>query len=67
MARAFAIYLIGLVVLAGSAASAQSPADSGRRIQAAMSGTAEVPGPGDPDGIGAAEITINAGQKRICY
>jgi len=63
----FATLLIGSAALAGGIASAQSPADSGRRIQASLTGTAEVPGPGDPDGTGTAEITVNPGQKRICY
>lgn len=67
MARAFAKFLIGLVALAGASASGQSPADSAYRIHAALTGAAEVPGPGDPDGIGAAEITVNSSQKRICF
>ena len=30
-------------------------------------GTAEVPGPGDPDGLGHAALTLNPGRSEICY
>jgi hypothetical protein len=32
-----------------------------------MTGAAERPGPGDPDGSGTAWFWINRGQDRICY
>jgi len=32
-----------------------------------MTGAAERPGPGDPDGGGTAEFRVNAGQGRVCY
>lgn len=40
---------------------------SGRKLAATLTGAAEVPGPGDPDGRGTAEITVNSGQNRVCY
>ena len=46
------------------AASAQ---DGGRPFRVAMSGAAERPGPGDPDGAGTATFRVNPGQGRICY
>ena len=34
---------------------------------AALVGSAEAPGPGDPDGLGAAGITLNPTLRTICY
>jgi hypothetical protein len=39
----------------------------GRPLFATLTGAAEVPGPGDPDGSGAAFVTLNQGQGEICY
>ena len=39
----------------------------GRKLQTAMTGAAEVPGPGDTDGTGNAQITVNSGQSKVCY
>ena len=47
-----------------SAASAQ---DGGRPITVQMTGAAERPGPGDPDGTGTATFRINPGQGEVCY
>ncbi len=49
-----------------TAAIAQSD-NGGRKLQTSLSGAAEVPGPGDTDGAGSAEITVNAGQAEVCY
>jgi len=32
-----------------------------------LTGAAEVPGPGDPDGAGTASLRLNPGQEQICY
>jgi hypothetical protein len=39
----------------------------GRPLETELTGAAEVPGPGDPDGSGTAGITVNPGQAEICY
>ena len=39
----------------------------GRPIFVEMTGAAEAPGPGDPDGSGTAFFTLNQGQGEICY
>lgn len=36
-------------------------------MNAQLTGAAEVPGPGDPDGAGHAEVSIVDGADRICY
>lgn len=38
----------------------------GNNFRAEMNGTTEVPGPGDPDGFGKAEIAINDATNSIC-
>lgn len=48
-------------------ASAASADDGGRPIATAMTGAAERPGPGDPDGSGTASFRINSGQGEVCY
>lgn len=39
----------------------------GKPLEAVLTGAAEVPGPGDPDGTGTARITLNPGQGEICF
>lgn len=46
---------------------AVSAADGGRPFATALSGAAEVPGPGDPDGSGTAVLTVNPGVGQLCY
>jgi hypothetical protein len=40
---------------------------SGRKLSTTLTGAAEVPGPGDPDGSGTAQVTVNVGQRSVCY
>lgn len=42
-------------------------ATSGRKLSAALTGAVEVPGPGDTDATGTASVTVNAGQRLVCY
>lgn len=51
----------------GLMAGASGVAAGGRPLTATLTGAAEVPGPGDPDGSGTAAITVNVGQGEICY
>ncbi|NNC91493.1 MAG: CHRD domain-containing protein [Acidimicrobiia bacterium] len=39
----------------------------GRPLSASLTGAAEVPNPGDPDGSGTMELTLNQGQGEICF
>ena len=61
--KSFAAFAASAALIAGAATAA----DGGRKLQANLTGAAEVPGPGDPDGTGTAQITVNPGQKRVCY
>lgn len=49
----------------GSVAS--HPGEGGRPITVELTGAAERPGPGDPDGSGTATFRLNQGQGEICY
>ena len=51
----------------GAFVQAVSAADRGRPLSASLTGAAEVPGPGDPDGSGTAAVTVNRGRGQICY
>jgi hypothetical protein len=52
--------LIGLVVVGNAGAG-------GRPLKASLTGAAEAPGPGDPDGSGTARLTLNQGRRQICF
>lgn len=58
--------LAATTALFATTAVAQS-SQGGRKLQTTLTGAAEVPGPGDSNGAGTAEITVNAGQTRVCY
>ena len=54
--------LIALIVATAPVAVA-----NGRPLKAQLTGAAEVPGPGDPDGSGIARLRLNQGRGRVCY
>jgi hypothetical protein len=56
-----------LALGAGAATPVAGAADGGRPLSTALTGAAEVPGPGDPDGSGTASLRLNQGQGEICY
>ena len=70
-ARLLAAALAVTAFTAGGLATAQDKApdkeQGGRPLTAALTGPAEVPGPGDPDGTGTASVTLNQGQNQVCY
>lgn len=39
----------------------------GKTLRTTLTGAAEVPGPGDPDGRGTATIRLNQGQGKVCF
>ena len=64
------VITIGLTLLAGLAMlsiSVRSASAGGRPLATELSGTNEVPGPGDPNGSGTAGLWLNQGQGEICY
>ena len=65
MVATIVLAMVALLLVAGTALAA-SP-HGGRPLETTMTGAAERPGPGDPDGSGAAKFTLNQGQGEICY
>ena len=59
--------LLSSAALIAVGANAQPAAEGGRKLQTSLTGAAEVPGPGDPDGRGTASVTVNPGQSRVCF
>ena len=66
---------LGMLLLVAGLASFQPAAaakiddgeQGGRPLSTIMTGAAEVPNPGDPDGSGTALITLNQGQGLVCW
>ena len=59
---------VAALALAGPGlAQGDNPRNDGRKISATLTGGAEVPGPGDPNGAGVFEARVNPGTERICY
>ena len=62
------IHALSAAALAFAPAVGASAAHTGGATFTAMlDGQSEVPGPGDPDGMGSITISVNPGQERICY
>ena len=62
--------LAAVATVAGAAGAAWLlPLDAGaggRPLTAELTGAAERPGPGDPDGSGFARVTLNQGREEVC-
>ena len=58
--RQVRVWILGAVLLA-VAGIAVAQQDAGRPFSVSMNGAAEVPGPGDPDGTGRAQLRVNPG------
>ena len=65
------ILLMAQVVISNFAQAQKKKAPDvnhgGQPMTVSMTGSAEVPGPGDTDGTGSATITLNHGQGEVCY
>src|SRR5215211_4437604 len=65
--RALAVCVgVGLVATFAIAFSALAD-NGGRPFTTTLTGAAERPGPGDPDGSGTASLRLNPGQEEICF
>lgn len=56
-----------LLILVTVLALTSIAADGGRKFVVNLTGAAEVPGPGDPDGSGTAVLRLNPGQGEVCW
>jgi hypothetical protein len=63
----FVLVLLAITTAVATLGAGSAVARGGKTLTATLTGDAEVPGPGDPDGSGTAEITINPGLKTVCY
>jgi hypothetical protein len=61
LGASLALAMASGLLLAGSAMA------GGRPISVGLTGAAEVPGPGDPDGSGTVSLTFNPGTGEVCY
>jgi hypothetical protein len=61
------IVLFLLVAAVTIVLAAQDKTQGGRPLTSTLTGAAEVPGPGDPDGAGTFKAELNPGQNQICY
>jgi CHRD domain len=61
------IILFVLVAAVTIALAAQDKEHGGKPFKFNLTGAAEVPGPGDPDGTGTFSVTLNPGQNQVCY
>ena len=59
--------LLAAAALAAAAPTLTLAEDGGRKFSIALTGAAERPGPGDPDGSGAADLRVNPGQSQVCW
>src|SRR5262245_61266964 len=57
------IFVLALAVLT----SAHLAAADEMKIKANLTGATEVPGPGDPNGGGTAQVTLNPDKNEVCY
>jgi hypothetical protein len=62
-----AALVLVLLALAAVAPGVSIAADGGRPFATTLTGAAEIPGPGDPDGVGTAVITLNPGTGQVCW
>ena len=65
-AKALCTSFAASAALIATAAIAQ-PVQGGAKFKTVLTGATEVPGPGDPDGRGEAEIIVNPGKAQICW
>jgi CHRD domain len=66
MRRRSTVLLLGALTIVSLLASAPA-AHAVQRISVTMTGAAERPGPGDPDGTGTASFTFNRGLGEVCW
>lgn len=67
-AAARTAFLAALLFAAFVPAAYAAPGESsGVRFVVEMTGAAEVPGPGDPDGSGTAVLRLNPGLEQVCF
>jgi hypothetical protein len=67
MSRGRSFIASGVVAGAGLALIGGVVAAGGRPLSTDLNGAEEVPGPGDSDATGHADITLNQGEGEVCF
>jgi CHRD domain-containing protein len=67
LVRRIAIAFVAAVGLFLAAVVPAAAVEPGVPFTVPLTGGAEVPGPGDPDGSGTATLTVNPGLGQVCY
>jgi len=67
LTRKLAVAALAVALVPALRLAAQEQDPGGRRFSTMLEGSQEVPGPGDPDGSGTVEITLNHGQGQVCW
>jgi len=62
-----ALFASAIVIGLCACAAIADESTGGRPLSATLTGSDEVPGPGDPDAQGTARITLNPGQEEVCF
>lgn len=65
--RTLSVLGLALALTALVALPAGATPPRGYELEAPLTGPKEVPGPGDPDGVGAAYLDMNRGTRSICF
>ncbi|HJR62497.1 MAG TPA: CHRD domain-containing protein [Gemmatimonadaceae bacterium] len=60
------MWMVGLIALVMDVRSAGAQGGA-VTLRAALTGSAEVPGPGDPDGSGSATLELDSGAGKVCF
>lgn len=62
------LFMFAVLTAIGVLAPAVAAADvGGRPFTTGLTGAAELPGPGDPDAVGSATLSLNQGQGTVCF
>jgi hypothetical protein len=67
MRHALSLSIAALAVTGAAGLALAQGDEAGRPVTVQMTGAAERPGPGDPDGSGTAVFRLNPGQERVCF
>jgi hypothetical protein len=65
--RALAVSTLPALALAGALVGSTAADAVSYRSSATLTGAAEVPGPGDPDGSGTARVNVRVGLAQACF
>jgi hypothetical protein len=65
--RTLVIPFVAAAALVAAGPALPAAGTGGAPLSAALTGANEVPGPGDPDGSGTAELTVNPGTRTVCW